>query len=785
MTSEALTGRGSAYCRSMMASGCEDLVWRRGTVSRRCLLRFCLPFSYLCLAPVIWLLSLSVSFSSLWPGVTGTHSLSPTERRCASFSHLKVPFFFLDKAYIYDLSLLVTHAPPTGWVCKAEHANPVPFLGTPFAFLAMLFDDGDGSRADEKTPPDPHYELVDGEPVYYAFNPCRVLSRGCDGAAGAHGRLFMYKGDVSYGHCVSNVLPHPLPLSRWQQGLKRLHSDSWLHPSDSHSSTPDSSRAPGVPVPEGLVTGDEDPRWDPLDPLDPDDGVQVTFRYYDEKCPSQFAHIKVRVECDPVKGNGVGKTEFSSCKRTDKCIYEFSFQSPAGCPTGSAPYQPLLSALLEPVAEPENSSKKASSAAVTRSRVDVGRKVEFVPAIPLLSRQATEKVLDNALRSHNDFVLGEMRALSKSGILDTAIKQRLELSEKSKGGIPTGKPAEQRATLDARGSSSVPTSSGASGLLSRPAEMFSAVPHSLKATLTHPILEFHHDGKSNQLYLFLRIVFCALVILVAYFAIADWITREFAVRGTLKPPECGGSAGQAGDKDDGVEKDRDLVEALRKSQQWCPSVPSAQSRPGTEYGSFRECFRVLPLIDVRKKSSDAVGRASSSVAVKSPPLVQLPERQPYALVGGPSLSRPQAVDVSPRSEKRTQHPEVFRLSPRTGPGAGESKHSERETLQPVSSLIHAIPYDDWHTENSGGASTTEGSSREEGCTSSGSSRGSRTPRQYEGAFDAQPDAEDESAFSVQGWNGDDVRAGRLHEWRERALAMGANYRSLEAGGARA
>lgn len=729
---------------------------RRGAVCRSSLSFSRFPCSCLYLAPTLWLLFLSLLFGALSSEVLATQLFSSAERRCASFPHIKVPFFFLDKAFTYDLTELVLHAPPPGWVCKASHAKPVHLLGSPFAFLSLLFDGVDVTQ-DERAPPDPHYELIDGQPVFYAFNPCRVLGRGCEGAPGARGRLFMYKGDVSEGHCVSNVLPHPLPVSPWER--------RWLQPFNGKSPSAALSAAPGEPVPEDVVTGSEDPRWDPLDPLDADGGIQAMFRYYDETCPSRSARVNVRIECDRTSGNGAGKTVFSSCQRTDKCVYRFSFQSPAGCPVGSMPYQPLLGSLLEPSVQPKQKDDKASVEGRPRSSVDVTGKAEAVPAIPLLSRQAGERVLDRALRAQNEFVLAEMRALSKNGLLDPALKQRLELGEKGNARVPASKSSRQPTLVDGRGTSSLPVSQRASGYFSRPAEMFSAVPESLKSTLTHPILEYHHDAGSNGLFLFFRIVLCVLVILIAYFAIADWITREFAVRGTLKPPACGGGAGEAMENSGGAGVAGDLSEAFKTIQQWRPSG-SAAPKAGPEYGSFRECFRVLPLIEVGRRPP---GPSATRAPAASAPVVQLPERQPESVVAA-FLPSPSDAGAEPVCSEKPgiPRPEVYSLSPRT---ASRAEHSGSDCSQPVSSSGHSILCENWSRENSAGGSTAEGSAME-GGTSSGSSRGGRTPRQYEEAFEAQPDAEDELAFSVHCWTGEGVRAGSLYEWGGRAVEMG-------------
>lgn len=524
-------------------------------------------------------------------GSSEAHSLS--DRRCASFSQLSVPFFFLDKRVTYNLSALVISAPPNGWICKATHSDAPPQNAS--LVLATLFSSffndslgspksrfkppsllaGDGGR---KLPEDAHYEVTGGAPVYYAFNPCRVLSQDCvetGRGSGAHarprrGRLFKYRGPVADGHCLENLLPHPLPLTPWRTELRNMMDREWLHGLEKNTAAPRTD----AETPEGIVKDPEDARWDPLDVLEPEAGLQATFRFYEPSCPAQVVRVKVKVACAPDGSSGASSAEspFSLCQQLDACHFEMRMSGKAGCPTETTAMSEAVPFLFDlggtdapsslgetqpassvsPVhALPAGTAKTGEKAmppdrsGQSRAAFSLGKKSEANP--PALSVEATTKILDTATTLDDTFLIGELRSLASAGFLDASVKQRLASATTQ----------HQASPKTANGASAQPalSSSAFSWLSQMPASsslasLASSVPHTFRSFLTHQVVPgapAEHSGNAAHLSLFLRISLCALIIFGAYWLIRDWITREFAVRGTLYGLAGKGGAGLGND----------------------------------------------------------------------------------------------------------------------------------------------------------------------------------------------------------------------------------------------
>ncbi|PFH38087.1 hypothetical protein BESB_004280 [Besnoitia besnoiti] len=503
--------------------------------------------------------------------------IHPADRQCASFSRIKVPFFLLDKAYTYDLSALVTAAPPTGWVCQATHTAPhretspllfaifSSFLGEPpvgasKGRVTSPSEDVFGARGGKHSSADPHYELAGGARVFYAFNPCRLLSQDCvniseasEGgvyanryAVSRRGRLFKYKGPVEDGNCIGNLVPNPLPLTPWRAELKKMEEQTWMRVFDDAAD----SRA-GVPAPDGVVTDGDDPRWSPLDALEAEAGLQAIFRVYEPSCPAQIIRVKVKIEC-AAEDAAADASPFHRCQESDPCVYEMTMKAKAGCPTGSTTYRPALPFLSESDSEASSDATEKAEKASTAAASSVEPK-RAGAALPAVSVAAVKRVLEAAQATGNGFLLSEMRSLSSAGLLDASVKEKLSAAAPHVPAAPTLSATEatpQPTSLPA-GESRPPSVASSSWMLHAPASvsfasLSSSVPGSLRAFLTHPVVPTplvaggDPSAETAHKYALLRIALCALIIFGAYWAIKDWITREFAVRGT------GGSAASKG-----------------------------------------------------------------------------------------------------------------------------------------------------------------------------------------------------------------------------------------------
>ncbi|KEP65727.1 UNVERIFIED_CONTAM: hypothetical protein HHA_249340 [Hammondia hammondi] len=511
---------------------------------------------------------------------------SESDRRCMAFSHLRIPFFLLDKEVTYDLSPLVTGAPPTGWVCKATHADATRGSSQVLAnIVATIFGGGlESARSRDKDvtrPAEPHYELADGSAVFYAFNPCRVLSQDCTqrheelrpSARSRRGRLFKFKGPVTEGNCLENILPDPLPVTPWRAELRKLQDQEWLHtfdkPASGHS---------GVPTPEGTVKDPEDARWDPLDVLDPQAGLQANFRFYEPACPAQVVRVNVRIECnlDQRPDASDANSPFSLCQQLDLCHFEMRMASKAGCPSGSTALRRQLPFLFDfdkradavpagdtgtvstirakPAQSPEatNLGEKAGVSgqkgeAASASSASPKGETRETKAVPAISLAATQDVLHAARTLNHEFLLQEMRSLASAGFLDASLKQKLAEAPRQEL-APAKNPDRQTAVPGHTTSSRITMSSSSSSL----ASLASSVPQRLRSLLARPVIGGSSGGQTDKpapFSLLLRVSLCAVIIFLAYWGIRDWITREFAVRGTLEtggthksdPSNAGGS----------------------------------------------------------------------------------------------------------------------------------------------------------------------------------------------------------------------------------------------------
>ncbi|KFG64305.1 putative transmembrane protein [Toxoplasma gondii RUB] len=570
---------GSSCERSLRTDSPQNSISRGGT--KRLFARFNSGFGSVASLVFVTVACLSV----LSVPTTAAETSEQSDRRCAAFSHLTIPFFFLDKEVTYDLSPLVTGAPPTGWVCKATHADATRGSSQVFAsIVATIFGGGlESARSRDKDltrRADPHYELADGSAVFYAFNPCRVLSQDCTqrheelrpSPRSRRGRLFKFKGPVTEGNCLENLLPDPLPVTPWRAELRKLQDQEWLHTFDK----PASGHA-SVPTPEGTVKDPEDARWDPIDVLDPQAGLQANFRFYEPACPAQVVRVNVRIECNLDQRPDMSDADapFSLCQQLDLCHFEMRMAAKAGCPSGSTNMSRPLPFLFDfdkranavptgdtgtasivpakPAQSPEATTlgektgvygqKREAASASSASPEGETRQTKAVPAI---SVAATQDVLDAARTLNNEFLLQEMRSLASAGFLDASLKQKLAAAPRQE--LAPAKTPDRQTSVPGHTTSRMTFFSSSSSF----ASLASSVPQRLRSLLARPVIGGSSGGQNDRpapFPLLLRVSLCAVIIFVAYWGIRDWITREFAVRGTLEngstrksePSNAGGS----------------------------------------------------------------------------------------------------------------------------------------------------------------------------------------------------------------------------------------------------